>query len=570
MRFLLYLIVLLTVVGIVFYAIPENHQYPSDDAILAQGKDLFAKHCMSCHGLQNDGFGPPLGGITSLISQSALLDFIKDPSKLIESGDPRAVSLLQKYKRIMPPFEWMQESQIISILAFIQQQSDLHHITPMAIEDSSGAAGITGRLVEPVQKSAVTISLEEVVQLPPLGNSSDLGVVTLRAHPAGDGSLFAGDQHGVIYRIDDGQVTIFLDLREQLENFQSGPGIATGLGSFDFHPDFLKNGLFYISHAETYLDQTADYLISDSIQSEVQWVIAEWRIDDVQDTVFSGMHRELLRLHAPTFAHGCQEIAFIPGLQKDDPNYSLLYIGYGDGGAVNIKHPEMAHHLKSFLGTIMRIDPGGNNSRNGNYGIPASNPFVNEPDGEIVKEIYAYGFRNPHRMSWDSANGNRMMVTDVGESNIEELNLVISGGDYGWPNREGNYGIAILNDPRTVFKLTKSDLDLYEKPLVQYDHEEGNAISGGYVYSGILDPLKNKYVFGDIVTGKLYYVNIDEQLSDSTIFELGITHAGSKTNFQQLCQTNRLHLRVAYDQIQKQMYLITKVDGKIWRIAEAG
>ena len=285
--------------------------------------------------------------------------------------------------------------------------------------------------------------------------------------------------------------------------------------------------------------------------------------------VFTGTHRELLRLHAPTFGHGLQDLSFIPGLKNKDPDFGLLYFGYGDGGSNNIKHPELGHHLRSFLGTIMRIDPAGSNSRNGKYGIPASNPFSDETDPLTVKEIYAYGFRNPHRMAWDKANLNRMMTTDIGESNIEELNIIKNGGDYGWPNREGNYGILTLKDLKTVFTLREGDLDLYKKPFAQYDHMEGNAISGGFIYEGDLAPLKNKYIFGDIVNGKLFYVNIDPQLTDSTVYELSIIQNGKETNLQEMSQTKRLHLRIAYDQFKKELYVITKVDGKIRRVVKA-
>lgn len=292
-------------------------------------------------------------------------------------------------------------------------------------------------------------------------------------------------------------------------------------------------------------------------------------MDTINSPVFTGTHRELIRFHAPTFAHGLQELAFIPGLEKDNPDYGLLYFGFGDGGSNNIQHPELTHHLKSFLGSIMRIDPAGTNSRNGNYGIPKSNPFSQETDSQIVKEIYAYGFRNPHHMSWDGTNNNRMIATDIGEANIEELNIINNGGDYGWPNREGDYGIATLDDLKTVFKLEESDLNLYKRPFTQYDHEEGNAISGGYIYEGNLTALKNKYVFGDIVTGKLYYTNIGSELSDPNIYELGITQDGVETTLKEICNTDRLHLRVAYDDYNKDLYLITKSDGKIWRVVKA-
>lgn len=567
-RYILYLTAIVVSGSIVFYMMKPD-DYLTDSTSIAQGKDLFTKHCMSCHGLQNDGIGPPLGGVTHLYSRISLINFIKNPLNVIESDDSRAVALQRRYKLVMPSFEWMKDTEISSILAYIDYESKLHQIEPLSIDKKNTEAGLTGRLVKPVQKSEIRIELEEVVQLPRIGTSSDLGVVTLRAHPSGDGTLFVSDQNGLIYRIKQGKAIIFVDVRNYIEDFQAGPGIATGVGSFDFHPDFLNNGLIYITHAETYKGQKADYAVSDSLKSVVQWIIGEWKMENADGTVFSGSRRELLRLHAPNFAHGCQEITFIPGVKKSDPDYGLLYIGFGDGGSNNIRHPELGHHLKSFLGSIMRIDPAGNNSRNGKYGIPATNPFAKEADPMIVKELYAYGFRNPHRMTWDKTHGNRMMATDIGEANIEELNIIENGGDYGWPAREGIYGIATLKDMKTVFRISESDRDLYKKPFVQYDHEDGNAISGGHIYEGDLVLLKNKYIFGDIVNGKLFYVNIDAHLSDSTVYELTIIQDGKDTNLQEMSQTKRLHLRVAYDQYNRNLYLITKADGRIRRVVNA-
>lgn len=569
-RYVLYTLLILVLAAGIVYLLMEKKPYADDDATLAKGEQLFTKHCVSCHGLEEDGFGPPLGGITKLLSEKSLFDFIKNPSRVIESGEERAAILHVRYKRVMPSFEWMLDTEISAILSYIHHQTELHHIKGFSITNDTSAAGLTGRLAAPVKNPGLKIELEEVVQIPRMKDTSpDLGVVTLRAHPSGNGTLFVSDQNGILYSIHRGKAEIFLDVRAYIKDFQSGPGIATGVGSFDFHPDFLNNGLLYITHAETFKGQRADYLISDSIKAEVQWVLSEWKMENVKDKVFKGSHRELLRLHAPTFAHGCQDIGFIPGLDKRDPDYGLLYIGFGDGGSNNIKRPELGHHLKSFLGTVLRIDPGGNNSRNGKYGIPTDNPFVTESDPSTVKEIYAYGFRNPHRFAWDSRNGNRFMVTDIGEANIEELNIVEKGGDYGWPSREGNYGITTTKDMKSVYRLGKGDLAFYKKPFVQYDHMEGNAISGGYVYEGDIAALKNKYIFGDIVNGKLFYVNIDPQLTDSTIYALTVVQNGTETNLQDMSASKRLHLRIAYDQYNKNLYVITKVDGKIRKFSKA-
>jgi glucose/arabinose dehydrogenase/mono/diheme cytochrome c family protein len=564
-RYLLYFLAVAATAAIIYFFTREK--YPSDEKTIAMGKELYSKNCLSCHALETDGIGPRLGGVTTLLSEKDLTDFVRNPAQIIESKNVRAVRLLARYKQVMPSFDSLKGSDINSILSYIHQQTESKNIEPLIFNNEMG---LTGRLVKAVKKSEIKIELEEVVQIPRMKDKSlDLGLATLRPHPSGDGSLLVGDQHGIIYRVANGKYETFLDIRTHIKDFQSGPGIATGLGSFDFHPDFLNNGLLYITHAETFQGQLPDYLISDSVKAEVQWIIGEWKMDNVKDKVFKGTHREMLRLHAPTFGHGCQEISFIPGLDKSHREYGLLYVGFGDGGSNNIKRPELGRHHKSFLGSILRIDPAGNNSKNGKYGIPPDNPFVKESDPQTVKEIYAYGFRNPHRLAWDAGNNNRMMATDIGESNIEELNIIENGSDYGWPGTEGNFGIATVKDLKTVYKLKPSEMASYQKPFAQYDHEDGNAISGGCVYEGEIAALRSKYVFGDIVNGKLFYVNVDPNLSDSTIYELRIMQDGKETDMRGISNAKRLHLRVAYDRLAKELYVITKFDGKIRRVSKA-
>src|SRR5258706_11497177 len=443
LRVFFYSFSVLILIGGLVYLMMSRKRYATDEDTLAQGKKLFTKHCSSCHSLDENAMGPPVGGITNMLSEKALTDFIRNPAKVIGSGEERAVSLHARYKQTMPSFEWMQVKEVSSILSYIHYQTELHDIKGLSVNKDPAKIMLTGRLVNPVKKSELKIELEEIIQIPRIKDGpANLGIVTLRPYPSGDGTLVVSDQNGIIYRIHDGKAEIFLDIRKHIRDFQTGPGIATGLGSFDFHPDFLNNGLLYLTHAETFKGQPADYRVYDSIRAEVQWILSEWKMDNAKDSVFKGKYRELLRLHPPTYHHGAQDIGFIPGLDKKDPDYGLLYLGFGDGGSNNIRQPQWGHHLRSFLGTILRIDPAGNNSRNGKYGIPAGNPFVNETDPSTIKEIYAYGFRNPHRLAWDPANGNRMMVADIGESNIEELNIVEKACDYGWPSREGNYGIA--------------------------------------------------------------------------------------------------------------------------------
>ena len=439
----------------------------------------------------------------------------------------------------------------------------------LTVVGDSSYAGVDGRLVEAIDTGKLGLRLEEVIQLPDLEGPNDLGIATIRAHPSGSGVIFVSDQRGLIYRIENGGAQVYLNIRDHVSNFQSGPGIATGLGSFIFHPNFLENGLLYITHAETYLDQEPDFAVyADTQKAVVQWVLGEWKVEDIESHTFKGSHRELIRLHAPNFGHGAQDLGFVPNLDKNDSEYGLLYFGYGDGGVNNLKKPELCGHSKSFLGTILRIDPQGSNSNNGKYGIPGDNPFADSEDPEVVREIYALGFRNPHRMCWDPLNDFAMLATDIGESNIEEINLIKNGGHYGWPYKEGIFGINTLIDPKRVFKIDGNTTDDFIDPIKMYDHQDGNAISGGFVYDGSSPLLYGKYIFGDIVNGRLFYTDRLQEANDPKIHELLILHDSKRTSLRELTGLKRMHLRVWYDAYQKIPYVTTKTNDKIYKIVD--
>ncbi len=176
-----------------------------------------------------------------------------------------------------------------------------------------------------------------------------------------------------------------------------------------------------------------------------------------------------------------QEIAFNTYAKKGSKDYGNLYIGIGEGGAVGAGFPWIAHSLDKIWGTIIRINPAGRNSRNGKYGIPASNPFVKK--NGAVKEIYAYGFRNPHRINWSTTG--LMFASNIGQGNMECSDVVLPGHDYGWPLREGTVAIHPDGELNYVYALPKNDSDYHiTYPVAQYDHDEGNAISLGYQYLG--------------------------------------------------------------------------------------
>jgi hypothetical protein len=170
-----------------------------------------------------------------------------------------------------------------------------------------------------------------------------------------------------------------------------------------------------------------------------------------------------------------------------------LYLAIGDGGTANdsgnghIVSTGNAQSLSVIMGKMLRIDPNGNNSANGKYGIPASNPFVNTLGA--VPEIYSYGLRNPYKFSFDPATGN-LIEGDVGQNEVEEVNKIVSGGNFGWPIKEGTFlfnrtgsnigTVNPVNSPGSPAGLTD--------PILEYDHNSGTAVVGGFIYHGALLP----------------------------------------------------------------------------------
>ncbi|MFA5102665.1 MAG: PQQ-dependent sugar dehydrogenase, partial [Candidatus Thermoplasmatota archaeon] len=183
-----------------------------------------------------------------------------------------------------------------------------------------------------------------------------------------------------------------------------------------------------------------------------------------------------------------------------------LYIGVGDGGGAGDQHGVIGNgqNISTLLGKILRIDVDTGTP----YAIPSDNPFVGT---EGLDEIYAYGFRNPYRFSFDQLTG-ALYVADVGQDEWEEIDLVENGGNYGWRILEGTH----LYDPELAEYLNIS-IDTLKPPIHEYSHNVGRSIIGGYVYRGTQSSsLVGLYVFGDWSTGflkpdgKLYYLSEKE------------------------------------------------------------
>jgi glucose/arabinose dehydrogenase len=331
----------------------------------------------------------------------------------------------------------------------------------------------------PGDPGAFTATLERIVQ--------GLKSPTLLTN-ADDQShrIFIGEQTGKIHIFKNGALlkTPFLDLTAKIVKLSKAYD-ERGLLGLVFHPDYKNNGRFFVYYTAPSSDPT---LNCDSI-------LAEYKVStDNPDIADPTSEKILLRIGEPEMNHNGGQLAFGPD--------GYLYIGVGDGGGAGDQHGTIGNgqNKSVLLGKILRIDV-----NNGTpYGIPSDNPFVGK-DGR--DEIYAYGFRNPFRFSFDSATG-RLFVADVGQDLWEELDLVINGGNYGWRIMEGNhpYDLALA----TTLNIS---LDSLKYPIFEYSHDVGHSIIGGFVYHGSASPaVVGSYVFGDWSTdflkpgGKLYYL----------------------------------------------------------------
>jgi len=291
----------------------------------------------------------------------------------------------------------------------------------------------------------------------------------------GEDRLVVVEQTGLIKVFDDDpQATsseVILDIRESI--VFSG---EQGLLGLAFDPDFTSNRLVYLNYTTANPDLT--------VVSRMSW-------DAVEDMLDASSEQIILTVEQPFHSHNAGMIAFGPD------NY--LYIALGDGGDGGDPF-NFAQDRSSLLGSLLRIDVHPANPRSG-YAIPPDNPFVGEPG--VREEIFAYGFRNPFRFSFDRANGD-IWLGDVGQEHREEINFVVSGGNYGWRVFEGS-----RENERALNTLPDS---AFTAPVHEYDHASGLSVIGGYVYRGTrVNSLSGRYLFADFYSGVITGLNWDGQ-----------------------------------------------------------
>lgn len=421
-----------------------------------------------------------------------------------------------------------------------------------------------------VPKGDLVLDLEDWVTIPASSNGRPRAKLSVfRTTP--DGRFWVNDQRGSMWVIVDGEATEYIDLSTRLTGFIDSPGLGTGFHSFAFHPEFLENGKFYTTHTERANARTPDFGPLAAPSSGQQGVITEWTVMDPGSNQFLGTSRELLRVQFPGNIHALQEIAFHPYVEPGDEDYGLLYICIGDGGSFNGGWPDNTQRLDSVMGAILRIDPAGTNSANGQYGYPDSNPWADDGDPDTLGEIYCYGFRNPHRLTWDRGGDHIGLVGGIGEGKIEEVNLLIKGANYGWPQREGiwRFNPDSLATRDNVYPLPDNDAEFgFTYPVAQYDHDDGFAIVGGYVYRGADIPgMEGLYLFGDIPSGRVFYIEADdiELGQQATVQEATLTQFGQETTLRSLVGANRTDLRFGEGH-DGELYFMTKTDGVIRKV----
>jgi hypothetical protein len=346
-----------------------------------------------------------------------------------------------------------------------------------------------------------------------------------------DGRRFANDSRGFLYLLDDDKgPSVYLDIRPALPHAIYSR-LESGFIGFDFHPEFARNGLFYTVHGERAPGNpaTPDFVPPGFTAADATYhnVISEWRANDPAASTFEGTRRELLRVAhiVQNFSHPFGYVGFNPTSEPGDADYGLLYtsgsdLGFSNGGGPHANNPGQTQRLDSVVGAILRFDPrsaaaSGGTKGLGDYTIPAINHFAADGDPATLGEIYAYGFRNAHRLSWDLTDGT-MFAADIGMNHIEEINIVHEGGNYGWMRREGYWENGMprpggaLNQlfalPADVLDGRREDEFTY--PVAIYDHSDGQAVSGGFAYHGRIETLRDKFIFGDITRGRMFAADL--------------------------------------------------------------
>lgn len=354
--------------------------------------------------------------------------------------------------------------------------------------------------VEPTEDSSApnTVALSLVAE----GFAAPVAMV---AAPDDSGRLFVVDQIGQVRIVSaDGQVAAepFLDIQDRMVQLNEGYD-ERGLLGMAFHPDFAENGRFFIYYSAPLRSEApADW---DHTSHLSEFAVSA----DNPDVADPASEQIILQVDQPQGNHNAGSITFGPD--------GYLYVPLGDGGAaddVALGHVEDWYEeneggngqdlAQNLLGSILRLDVD-NISEGELYAIPQDNPFTDQAGAEA---IWAIGFRNPYRMSFDMDGDQALYVGDAGQNLWEEVSIVESGGNYGWNVKEGTHCFSTANPDESLEQCPEMDADgrTLIDPILEY--QNGNAggiglvVIGGNVYRGSAMPeWDGRYIFGDWSTG---------------------------------------------------------------------
>ena len=392
---------------------------------------------------------------------------------------------------------------------------------------------------EPIQKRGLAVQIRDLVRLP---DTRGLRPVEQDVSPSGwarisfvkdlpDGRRFVNDSRGLFYQLDaNNQPHVYLNVGEAFP-LAVYNRLESGFIGFAFHPDFARNGLLYTVHAERGPGnpKKPDFIPPGYTIDDVTYhnIITEWHTNNPGANTFQGTRRELLReAHVvQNLTHPMGALEFNPTAKPGDVDYGLLYTsgsdhGFSNGGGPKANNPAQTQRLDTIMTAILRIDPRSPSVTHGvkglgDYTIPMANKFAADGDPKTLGEIYAYGFRNAHRLSWDLTDGT-MYASDIGMNQIEEINIVRNGENYGWMKREGYFENArgtLRGELNQLFTLPADILsgrqkDGFTYPVAMYDHDEGASVTDGFTYHGRIPQLRGKFVFGDIQRGRIFVSDV--------------------------------------------------------------
>ena len=293
-------------------------------------------------------------------------------------------------------------------------------------------------------------------------------------------NLYIVEQVGIIWKISNS-----MDTPQKIEFFNISDTVRccgeTGLLGLAFDPNFINNGYFYV-----------DYTIDNPLTTRIsRFTLSNNSYIDYNSEI------TILEVLQPYSNHNAGSIAF--------GNDDMLYITLGDGGSANDPQGN-SQNLQSLLGSILRINVSNITTENP-YSIPSDNPFIS--DQNVKSEIWAYGLRNPWKISFDYQS-DTLWAGDVGQNTYEEINIIQKGGNYGWNAMEGNQCFQNQQDCNS---------DEFIAPIFQYGRDKGKSITGGIVYRGSLNPnLYGHYIFADYVTGRFWFMDTTN-IQDNTPIE---------------------------------------------------